>query len=243
MKRAHKSARRGFFWFAAVTGVIAFAAVVLLSSDLLVIREFEIVGNHEVAVDDILLASGISLRQNILSFSPRAAQNSIENLPFVRSALVLRDYPDRVVISVSERMPIAYTRFFNTYLLLDNHGMVLDVSATAARGLPVVVGLDITSFAVGEYLDLANLRIFDCIILLSGAFARHNFDLAQMVDISNPAQIRIIADGIIINFGSTDDSDRKIQDIAAIIQAMPSDVRGQIHISDPALPPRFEPLR
>jgi len=226
----------------AATGVLLVAVAVLFSG-IFAIGEISVVGNYSIADDEILARAAISRGQNILGIPVGASVREIESHPFVQNVRILRDYPDRVVISIIERTPIAYTRFFNTYLLIDASGMVLETAPSPRRSLPGIIGLDIAGFTVGEYLDLACLRVFDSIIGLSRYFSRHYFDEVLMVDAANPLAIRIYTSNLTIFFGSMDNADRKIQDIAAIIAEMPIEATGAIHIDDPALPPRFAPSR
>jgi len=71
-------------------------------------------------------------------------RQSVERLPWVRSATVRRVWPDRLMIEVKERVPIAFVRIDNSTQLVDEDGVLLE---SKSEGLPkfdfpVLMGLE-----------------------------------------------------------------------------------------------------
>ena len=202
-----------------VFGLVVFAAVAVLISPLFAIRQIEIVGNSAICAKDILCRAQLETGQNMLAFNASAVRAQISLLPYVQDVTVVREFPDRVVISIAERIPIANVRVAHsaTYLLIDDAGMVLESASVPTPYLPVAIGIYFTNFAVGEYLDVEDDLVFRDMLRLSRLFARYNF-FPDVVDMSDPADITFQAGNINILFGSMSDMDRKIQYISAIKQ-------------------------
>ena len=62
-----------------------------------------------------------------------ALRKSVELLPWVRAAMVRRVWPDRLMIQVTERVPIAFVRIDDSTQLVDEDGVLLD---SKSEGLP-----------------------------------------------------------------------------------------------------------
>ena len=224
--------------------MVAFAAVAVLISPLFEIRQIEIVGNRTICSKEILSRTQLAEGQNMLAFSANLVQTQINQLPFVQSVDVVREFPDKVVISISERTPVANIRVAHsaTYLLIDNGGMVLASGSVPTPALPVAIGVNFASFAVGEYLIVEDDLIFRDMLRLYRLFTRYDF-FPDVVDMSDSADIVFHTQYLNIFFGSMSDMDRKIQYISAIKEQFVPETRGFIEIRDINERPRFGLIR
>jgi len=229
--------------FVIVAALVGFAAFGLLISPLFEVRRIYIEGAIGLTDNEILATSGLDVGQNIFGFSARNTASQIAEIPFVRSATVTRQLPNNVTISVVERIAIASVRVGNTgtYLLIDDSGMVLN-AGTPRVGLPLVIGIEPTHFAIGSYLEVDNHSVFNNILYLSRVFRRYDF-VPDVLDFSNPADIVLHKWPLDIMFGPVSDADRKVQYIQAIIEQFPVTERGYIYIRDINARPRFGLIR
>jgi len=79
----------------------------------------------------------------IFNFEPAAAKARVEQLAWVRDASVLRLLPNRIVVIVNERQPLALWRSDDTVHVLDDAGRVITgANAASYDGLPTVQGAD-----------------------------------------------------------------------------------------------------
>ncbi|MDR2183209.1 MAG: FtsQ-type POTRA domain-containing protein [Clostridiales bacterium] len=242
MKRTSKKKKSFVVLF--LFALLAFTAVAVLISPLFEIRQIEVVGNSTIATEDILGRAQLETGQNMLAFSANVVRAQINQLPFVSQVDVVREFPDRVIITVRERVPVANIRVAHsaTYLLIDDGGMVLESGSTSAPALPVAIGVDFANFAVGEYLEVENDLVFRDMLRLYRLFTRYDF-FPKTVDMSNPADIVFYTDNLSIFFGSMSDMDRKIQYISAIKARFSPEARGFIEIRDINERPRFGLIR
>ena len=242
MKRISRKKRRFGIFF--VFTIVSFVAVAVLLSPLFEIRQIEIIGNNTISANDILGQAQLETGQNMLAFNASTVRAQINQLPFVQRVDVVREFPDKVIITVAERVPVANVRVAHSavYLLIDNAGMVLESSSGPMPALPVAIGIDFASFAVGEYLDVEDDVIFRDMLRLYRLFTRYDF-LPDIVDMSNPADIVFHTEMLIIFFGSMSDMDRKIQYLSAIKEVFRPEARGFIEIRDINERPRFGLIR
>lgn len=84
------------------------------------------------------------LNKNLLALDIHQLRKSIELLPWVKKAIVQRVLPDKLVISIQERVPIAFARVESGTLLVDEDGILLEAKpeTPSTFDFPVVSGLE-----------------------------------------------------------------------------------------------------
>lgn len=105
--------------------------------DLAVLRltTIQITGASRVPQEEILTASGLSTGMSTLSIDLSSVAKGIEKHPWIETCTVKRILPDRVVISVTERKPVAVIGAERT-LLVDRTGCILKSPEPAPDVLP-----------------------------------------------------------------------------------------------------------
>jgi cell division protein FtsQ len=105
----------------------------------------QIMGNSQVTRPELLSVFGSDLGRNIFFIPLRARRASLEDLPWVEHATVMRLLPDQLRVAIVERTPVAFVRHGNTIGLVDAHGVLLQLppAAMAAKhySFPVVTGI------------------------------------------------------------------------------------------------------
>lgn len=107
----------------------------------LVVATVTVEGRVHEDRDSLLAASGLRLGQPMLSLSPRAIRDRIEELPWVEQASVQRRFPGHVHIAIVERTPFAIWQHRGVFAVVDRAGRVItreDVARFAH--LPHLVG-------------------------------------------------------------------------------------------------------
>jgi cell division protein FtsQ len=105
----------------------------------------QIMGNSQVTRPELLSVFGSDLGRNIFFIPLHARRASLEDLPWVEHATVMRLLPDQLRVAIVERTPIAFVRHGNTIGLVDANGVLLHLppAAMAAKhySFPVVTGI------------------------------------------------------------------------------------------------------
>src|SRR5262249_32256746 len=86
------------------------------------VADIEVEGRGMTTPEAILGALGAQRGTPILAVSPASAKAQLEALPWVRSAVVERQLPDTLRITLSERKPLAFWQRQSKLVLIDRDG-------------------------------------------------------------------------------------------------------------------------
>ena len=86
--------------------------------------------------------------RSIYLFPMVARRRALLNITWVENASIVRVWPDHVVVTVTERNPVAFIKVpaggITRWALIDSQGVILDPPQKAAFQLPVLTGLSMT---------------------------------------------------------------------------------------------------
>ena len=121
--------------------VLATVAWVLWESPLLAVRTVQVDGVRTLSVTDVRDAARLTTGTPLLRVDTDAAAARVRRLPQVASAQVARGWPDRIVVTVTERVPVAVVPLDGHQSLADASGVLFEtVTGDAPDG---VVPLDV----------------------------------------------------------------------------------------------------
>jgi cell division protein FtsQ len=151
----------------------------------------EISGNHNVSRAQIMDVLGGDIGRNIFFIPLAQRQKQLQQIPWVKSASVMRFLPNHLQVQVEERTPVAFARIGSHISLIDADGVVMDLPGGGHHqySFPVIVGM-------GEAEPLstraARMDIYTQLIgdLDSGG-ARYSQDLSE-VDLSDPDDVKVM---------------------------------------------------
>jgi cell division protein FtsQ len=128
-------------WPQREAGRIADAGVRLTQKAQFSVKDIEVEGRQQTSRDAIYAALGANSGAPILTFDPAAAQARISKLPWVASATVERILPDKILVHLVERVPLARWQHENRTVVIDSEGKELpDARPDQFASLPLVVG-------------------------------------------------------------------------------------------------------
>jgi cell division protein FtsQ len=105
------------------------------------IGEIAVTGRHAVPAEDIARALNVSHGAPIFSADLVSARARLLEMPWVRSAAVSRILPDKILVEIEERAPVALWQYNRKVSVVDAEGTVLAGGDLGEwRGLPMVVG-------------------------------------------------------------------------------------------------------
>lgn len=107
-------------------------------------------------------------------------------IDWVQDASISRIWPDRLVVRVRERKPVAFVSFRSGVLLIDDHGVLLDPPLQAQFAFPVLNGVNENESAE-ERQD--HVRTF---LRVQEDMAYLMKDISE-VDVTDPDSIKVVA--------------------------------------------------
>ena len=118
----------------------------LLRSPRFAIGITEIQGLRHLSESQVLLKVKEIEEQNrnLFALDLDRLRKSLELLPWVRTAIVRRVWPDRLMIQVTERVPIAFARIDDSTQLVDEECVLLESKSEGVSNFdfPVLMGLE-----------------------------------------------------------------------------------------------------
>ncbi|MDY5230216.1 MAG: FtsQ-type POTRA domain-containing protein [Eubacteriales bacterium] len=108
--------------------VLAVVTTIALMLPVFNVVEVYCEGNSEVKTEDIITAAKLETGKNIFLENLGRARRSVESITNIKSAEIRRVFPNKICISVSERVPFAYVPSNGGVAIVSEEGIVLKVS-------------------------------------------------------------------------------------------------------------------
>jgi cell division protein FtsQ len=110
--------------------------------ELVRVGALEVTGNVHTESRVLVAASGLGANFTLADVEPEAVSRALEALPWVRAARTTKLLPNRVVVAIEERVPVAVARVEDgSRLLVDATGVAFAPAPPETRG-PELLGLD-----------------------------------------------------------------------------------------------------
>jgi cell division protein FtsQ len=189
----------GFILLASVLGGVAFGAKRILNalffanSDYTV-KSIDVTSDGNLTREAILRAADVAEGKNIYSISLPKMQEKLAALPQVEESRIQRILPNKLVISIQERRPVAWVvprdtniasfNFENAFLV-DRRGILLKTKSLAPEylGLPLIVGVDTSNCQAGQPLEQDDVKAALDLIRSSGEILQGRFQI-QTIDVA-----------------------------------------------------------
>jgi len=115
----------------------------LLSMPYFEIKEVSVRGLKELTEKDILSLAAISPQQNLLAVNTEDLVKRVSANPWVKNIYAGRELPNRLVLEVRERNPVAMVRQASDFYLMDNEGFIFKKLGKGDEvDLPILTGID-----------------------------------------------------------------------------------------------------
>ena len=129
----------------------------VLFTDFFNIAKIDVNDNKIVSNDEIILKSGLRDGQNIFRFNKKQLVNSIEKIPYIKNASLVRVFPSTVKLYIEERDIIGAVFYENTFVFVDKEQIVLEVNQNLSNTtIPIIT---IKEDAVGAIVVGNKLQI------------------------------------------------------------------------------------
>jgi cell division protein FtsQ len=218
----HPGRRWRVAWFALAAAGVAGAAVwVLFGSRLLVVRSVTVTGIHLVPRSEVLAVAGVKPGTPLIRVNTAEVAARIDTIRQVRSVLVRRSWPDRVVIVVRERTAaLAVTapvegdgKAGEGYDLVDADGVVVQWVASRPAGLPLYP----TAAPISSLRGDPDLAASAAVLGELPPWLRRS---VASVTAPEPDQVTLrLTDGITVLWGGTDRAGAKAAELTALMPA------------------------
>ena len=215
----------------------ASAAVVTLSLPMFFVSDIVVNGASKVSKDAVIKAMNLGDRRSIFTVIPQLTAADIERGagPYLKTAKVSVALPDTLIVNITERTPRAYLKLPNMDMLVivDEQGMALGTAGFPDGSLPVIVGMDVKNFTVGQYTEPPSGRAaFGQVMLIDSILRQNNISTGSSLEInlSKPDDIHLYISGVDVEFGSLNDANEKTLTAVQCIKNLPTGVKGFLDV-------------
>ncbi|MFN2369054.1 MAG: cell division protein FtsQ/DivIB, partial [Desulfurivibrionaceae bacterium] len=123
-------------------GVVYLCYEALAQSRLFQIAAIDIEGCERIGKKEILELSGVSIQSNLIKISRSRVEELVAGHRWVEWAEVARKWPDRLLISIRERKPVAIVNLDDGLYYIDKSGeLFAALTGEADLDYPVISGL------------------------------------------------------------------------------------------------------
>lgn len=213
--------------------LLLLAALAVERSSLVALAEVRVEGTQRLDPDTVREAADLPLGTSTLRLRLGDARERVEALPLVATATVDRLDPLTVLVSVTERVPLAVVRGRGGFALIDDDGVV--VAAGREDGLPLIDLGSAPPPAPGDHVrDLPALaNAHRALRELPGPLRT---EVAQYRAIADDALTLELVNGTLVDFGRAERVDEKARSLGAVLDDLGDRVVATIDVRAPRTP-------
>ena len=201
-KKKRKSKAPWLVWLLVVLSVVAWWS--LYQSKWFIAQEVTITGNSRLTVEQISVAAAVPIGNSLMSINPGFITEKLQALPEIKNATVERGWPHSILITVSERTPIAVAATASGFNLIDSEGINAGVVAAPLAGLLVISAQPDSPAMTNAIQALAAIPAE-----------------WEITGLSAPTQDSVVAtlgNGVVITFGSGERAADKVEVAEALME-------------------------
>jgi cell division protein FtsQ len=168
--------------------------------------DIEITGLQNISRYQILEVMGGDIGRNIFFVPLSERKQTLEKIPWVESASVMRFVPNRLRIEIHERTPVAFARVGSKIMLIDPVGTLMDLPAAGKKkySFPVILGMNLGEPASTR---AARMKIYnDLVSQLDAGGTHYSQDLSE-VDLTDAEDVKVLPSDpqgeVLVHLGSS----------------------------------------
>ena len=185
------------------------------------INEIRVSGQSDMySAEEIVEASGINKGDNLLRLDcEKSEQRILDKLLYVETAVVDRDFPSSLDITVTKCIPAFNVNYGEGTLLVSKKGKILADNGFITDGLPIIYGFDPADHTPGKPAASENEHKNDAFHELISSMTAKNDNSIMTVDMSDEHAIIVnYKNGMIFKMGNWNDVEYKLNLADTVMQ-------------------------
>jgi cell division protein FtsQ len=207
-------------WRAAFFALMAIALVAgvgwaLLESRFFVVRDVQVTGTHLVSPAEVRSAADIPAGLPLIRVNSATVAHRVERLRQVQSAQVSRDWPNRILVSVTERVPALAVPGSAGYDLIDKYGVVVETVSQQPLDMPI---LDLPGGSAQPSALRGNPAVYAAAVVVREL---PRYLARELVSVQAPSSTEVtlrLGDGVSIVWGGTDRPAEKAKELGILMR-------------------------
>ena len=177
------------------------------------ISEIRVSGESDMySAEEIVVASGIKEGDNLLRLdTKKSEQRILDELLYVETAKVERDFPSSLEITVTRCIPAFNVQYDGGVLIVSKKGKILAENDFITEGLPIIYGLDPSGPTLGKPVTSENEHKNEAFTELISTMVSMGDDNISIVDMSDEHSIVVqYKNDMIFKMGNWNDVEYKL---------------------------------
>jgi cell division protein FtsQ len=206
---------RAVFFALMAIALVAGVGWALLESRFFVVRGVQVTGTHLVTPAQVRGAADIPAGLPLIRVNDAAVAHRVEQLRQVQSARVTRDWPDKVLISVTERVPALAVPVSQGYDLIDKYGVVVESVSEQPLDTPT---LNLPTGSAQPAALRGNPAVYAAAVVVREL---PRYLARQLVSVRAPSSTEVtlrLSDGVSIVWGGTGRAAEKAKELAVLMR-------------------------
>lgn len=212
LRRAHRRLRRPsrstLVYVAIGTVLLGLLGWVLYGTSLLGVREISVSGSQIAGPDAVRAAAAVPMGTPLARLDVNEVADRVRAVPSVREVDVSRSWPRTLVITVTERTPVAVVAGPNGFVVLDASGVVFNLVPVHPAG---VVVLRLATPGAEDPSTVAALRV------VAALTPQLRATLKELIAEAPTRIVLYLTDGRVIMWGDAERSDVKATVATALL--------------------------
>ena len=184
-------------------------------------------GTAYYSIDEIIAMSGITMGNNMFKENLVTAVENLQSAPYIKSASIIRKFPNTLIINVEERIFRAFVDYVGSYICIDDTGYVVNIITKDQKVTdhPCIVGITpkdlVKGFSAGEILSADDPIKLQRVVNLLNLLDKNKLDIKiEIIDVSNVDEVKVKLNNgdLEINFGDMSNMNLKIQFLPEILK-------------------------
>lgn len=182
---------RNFFILVLFAALVYLGYYIFNDTDVFIIKDISMIGNHQVTESDVKRYLKTAEDIHYFKVNPYDLKKLLEEHPWVKTCEVKKIFPDKLEVTMIERIPVVALYYSETYLLVDEDLYVLSAASSPGAYYPIY-GFEVNSFNEGKPILSDKRSLLKNII--------NTVYLVLMTDFQVQPEIYVKKDDIIIEF-------------------------------------------
>lgn len=213
-RRRNMSAYYVFTFFVVVITMTILSLTIMFNA-----TSVEVSGTDLYTAEQITQISGVSVGNNLIRLDPDTAESCImENLSYVEEVKVLRSFPNKISIKVTQAVPKANIEHEGKFYVVSETGKILEEALDAPKsGLIIITGFELCDIEKGQMKSSDDMKqpILDTILDAVNRFEMENI---VEVNIKDRTNIKLNYDNRVnVLLGSSLDLDYKMGAVKVLL--------------------------
>lgn len=213
-RAVERAQRRRMLWKAAVLAALGAGVWAVFYSPLLAVKGVKLVGARHTTSAEVVAAAGLTQDDNLLTLSTAAVGDAVEQLPWVKSAVVDRMLPGTVRVRVTERRGAMVLSIGAARWTIDANGRVLQSGAVGE--LPILAGIQVGVVEPG--VELRTPEAIDALEVWRSLPRALRHDVAAVLAPTIERITLTMTDGRVVRYGAAENLHAKNEVLAALLR-------------------------